>query len=325
MYIGSCSGVFYAVDRKSGTVRWSYDTGIDGEPAQFHGDPVVAGDLVITGCDLTSLPHTYAFERESGELRWKSARSVLESDIVDFGGTVIGRRWNGDLLALDAGDGQLRWSVQPVDYTYRFRSDDSPIENGGIVFFGGVDGHVYAVAAETGRVVWRRDLGDAITTSSVTGGDDVYVGAAGGGLFRISAADGSLLAERSAAGRPIGRPALSAEVVIFLISDVGLVAYDRALAEVRWSKRAASTWRSLQPIIWRDMVVAGTADGQVLGYRIADDTEALSHDVGDVVRGLGADQETLYIGTFGGTLHAWRPRSRQEKQCRWHLFLTELL
>ena len=175
------------------------------------------------------------------------------------------------------------------------------------MFFGGVDGHAYAVTADSGRVVWRRDLGDAITTSPVTDGDDVYLGVAGGRLYRLSAVYGSLLAESSNDGRPFGRPALSADVVVFLVADVGLVAYDRALAEVRWSKRAASRWNSLQPIIWRDMVLAGTADGEVLGYRLTDGSESLSHSVGGVIRGLGADDETLYIGTFGGTLHAWRP------------------
>ena len=52
--LGSCSGRFYALDSASGMPRWSYDTRQDVEeagPAQFHGDPLVLGDQVVTGSD----------------------------------------------------------------------------------------------------------------------------------------------------------------------------------------------------------------------------------------------------------------------------------
>ena len=69
LYQGSCTGVFYALDRRTGEVRWAHDTAPDGEPASFHGDPLVSGDLILTGADAPNLGHLYAFELETGAVR----------------------------------------------------------------------------------------------------------------------------------------------------------------------------------------------------------------------------------------------------------------
>ena len=45
IFLGSCSGAFYAVDAATGRVRWSYDVKQDGNQSSFHGNPVLASDL----------------------------------------------------------------------------------------------------------------------------------------------------------------------------------------------------------------------------------------------------------------------------------------
>ncbi len=46
LFVGSCSGVFFAFDKANGDVRWAYDTTTDGPRANFHGDPVVTDTLI---------------------------------------------------------------------------------------------------------------------------------------------------------------------------------------------------------------------------------------------------------------------------------------
>ena len=71
LYVGSCAGRFYCLDRKSGAEIWSYDITADGAQRSFHGDPLVAGELILVGTDGDGIGHVYAFEQSTGKVRWK--------------------------------------------------------------------------------------------------------------------------------------------------------------------------------------------------------------------------------------------------------------
>ena len=110
LYIGSCSGVYYAFDRSTGEVLWSYDTAADGARASFHGDPLIAGDLVITGSDHTLGGTAYAFDHLTGEVRWTIDVGGLETDLIQASDLVIGGTSDGSLIALDIATGEQAWS-----------------------------------------------------------------------------------------------------------------------------------------------------------------------------------------------------------------------
>jgi outer membrane protein assembly factor BamB len=307
VFVGACSGRFIALDRQTGKLRWSYDTKQDGEAAQFHGDPVVTDQYVVTGSDRTTLSYTYAFTRETGQLLWKRGNSTFESDLLRLEGAVIGRRWNGDLLSIALEDGETLWTVRPRDYLYRFHLDDSPVECGGVVYFGGVDGLLYAVAGLEGTVLWHCDLGTRITTTPVTDGSDLYLGLATDKIVRLTAAGGKVTAEIACQARPHGRPVLAKDAVIMLLGEATLAAFDRDLLQMRWSREAARSWSSHQPLLWNDIVIVGTPSGRLMGFRGSDGAEALSLTVEGRIRGLGAAGDVIYIGTMEGMLYAYRP------------------
>ena len=66
MFIGSCAGNFYAINKSTGQLRWSYDIRKDGNQQSFHGDPLVTNDLILIGtdrsCDPNGVGHVYAYE-----------------------------------------------------------------------------------------------------------------------------------------------------------------------------------------------------------------------------------------------------------------------
>lgn len=137
--------------------------------------------------------------------------------------------------------------------------------------------------------------------------DDVLcVGVADGALHRLAVGDGSILATRETGGRPQGRPAITQDALVVLVGSDAIVAFTRSLSTAMWSQSGGSEWSSLQPLLWDDVVVVGTREGDVVGYRTADGTEAWRFAVEGVVRGLGADDATLYVGTLAGTLYAVR-------------------
>jgi len=63
-----------ALDKKTGQVKWDYDIRKDGEQSQFHGDPLIADQLVVIGTDGRSgtfMPSKERQERCAGNTKLK--------------------------------------------------------------------------------------------------------------------------------------------------------------------------------------------------------------------------------------------------------------
>ena len=92
MFIGSCAGNFYAINKTTGQLQWSYDIRKDGNQQSFHGDPLVTNDLILIGtdksCDPNGVGHVYAFERDSGKVRWKYRSTSAPTDIIQLNSNV---------------------------------------------------------------------------------------------------------------------------------------------------------------------------------------------------------------------------------------------
>ena len=116
MFIGSCAGNFYAVNKTTGQLQWSYDIRRDGNQQSFHGDPLVTNDLILIGtdksCDPNGVGHVYAFERDSGKVRWKYRSTSVPTDIIQINSSVykgcirsIGS--SGDMLFVGVQEGTI--------------------------------------------------------------------------------------------------------------------------------------------------------------------------------------------------------------------------
>lgn len=51
----------------------------------------------------------------------------------------------------------------------------------------------------------------------------------------------------------------------------------------------------------------GDEEGFVLAYRLSDGTQAWSHQLSGVIRGIGASDDVLFVGVLGGKVYALRP------------------
>ena len=114
VYGASCSGVLYALDKSSGETRWRYDTAQDGPSASFHGDPVVTDELLVISSDVSPAGFVYAFEIETGAVRWKTPvpPQGVTSHLVRYGSSVLGLTPEGRLMAFDLATGAELWAVE---------------------------------------------------------------------------------------------------------------------------------------------------------------------------------------------------------------------
>jgi len=309
VYVGSCNGMFRALEKKTGKVRWTYDTTQDGDPVQFHTDPIVVEDLIVTGSDLVhGAARIYAFEQATGKPRWKRPLgSGASADILRVGSNVVVVDYENEIVSLDWKTGEVVWKFatgRPNDDADRGRA---PAAADGRVFFGGLDGAVYALDAGSGAVVWKRALGGRITTSVALapGGRGIYVGNSNGHLYRLDPKMGSVTADFSAGVAPEGRLLFAEDSLLVFLGEQKLACFDPALKSMRWSESASGPWTSSRPYVWKHAALAGNKRGELFALRISDGIRLWSETFEGMVRGIGSEEDALYVGTIQGRVYAW--------------------
>lgn len=307
--MGSCSGTYFALDRSTGEARWTYDTRRDGDPAQFHGNPLVTEDLVVTGSDGQGAGYVYAFDRKTGELRWKTPVGGQDTDLVRSGGLAIGGTTPGDLVALDLASGRVAWRFAPAERPYARWHSRSPVLSDGRVFFAGPDGKVRALEAASGKVLWERDLGSNVTAALLAAGTGLYAGAADRRLYRLDLATGAVTARIELEAAPYYSLTAAGDSILALLGESTLAAFDAELKGMRWKRTAAAEWTTPRPLVAGDTVLVG-GPGELSALRLSDGSPAWSLKVHGSPRGLSLAGPVLYLGTVRGALSAYETPGR---------------
>ena len=182
-----------------------------GEIGSFQSSPIVYDGVVY----VTSPYRTYAFNATNCAPIWTHNYYVdMPSPVWTSRGAAIYRGKifrvtpNGHLIALDSKTGKLLWDALLCDETLGYWLSAAPVAYDGKVFIGlagadfGADGHIYALDADTGRVVWTFN---PIPTGKEVGAETWRAGADHGGgstwsTYTIDPKNGLFLAS-------IGNPA----------------------------------------------------------------------------------------------------------------------
>jgi hypothetical protein len=329
VFIGSCAGTFYGLDKQTGQVRWSYDIHKDGDQTSFHGNPLITEDRVIIGTDGDGIGHVYAFDKRTGKLIWKYPitrgfrnRYGVSTDIVRAGSNVYGVTLVDELLCLDLESGRLNWSFQkpyvgPDKDTWYWPS--SPTVAGSRVYFGAINGSMYAIDGRSGKLLWRRDLSARVSASPIVIDDSVYVGTADHHLYRLKQSNGDVVAKLEVETIPVGPLVTAGHSLLTILNPGGgpggsqvLACIDPSLSKVLWSQRPSKDWSMRQPLVWNNTVLAGNEAGELFAYRLADGRPQWSHPFKGTIRSIGNSGEVLYIGTLGGTVYAYAPEKASE-------------
>lgn len=135
LYVDSFDRKLYAVDQRTGQIRWSAQA-----DNILMSTPVVRDGLVIVG---------------SGK------DGFLKPD--DPNSQVWGRNEGDDLLAFSTADGHLVWKVHTQG-----QNMPSPAIDGDAVIFANGDAHAYALDLKTGKQLWMVPLPGISTMASMT-------------------------------------------------------------------------------------------------------------------------------------------------------------
>ena len=310
IYVGACSGVFSAIDRSNGKPLWLYDVADDGDAREFHGNPVATKDRVFIPTDGGQIGHIYAFDRVTGDVKWKYAHrgkgnSGFTSDVLLDGDRIIGVTVDERIVSLNAATGAEQWSF-PIEAKRRRVGMSAALANGR-VFFGSSNGAVYALNSQTGKQLWKTQLDAATSTAIAVSGKAIVVGTEGKKFYRLRATDGRVIGSLDLDVVPEDTPATSVRGV-YVVNEKEVMLVNPNVTRVLWHADSTSKWTSPRPRLWRGWVIVGDRDGVVDALDEASGAIVWSQKIHDKpIRGIGSDESTLYVGTIDGQVIALRP------------------
>jgi outer membrane protein assembly factor BamB len=320
VYVGSGDGFLYAIDARTGDVRWRQQLGagpVTSTPAVADGlvyvngrDGVFRALRVADGRAAWSIkagpPVSLAWGEESGQFYTSSA--TLTDGAVLFGAT------DGHVYAADARTGRERWRFAAGARVY-----STPAVANGVVYVGTQRGVVHAIDLGTGKARWRYETAGAALESRKFGYDRttvqsspavvdgvVYVGARDGWLYALEAASGT---ERWRLDHEISwvntSPAVSDGLVFAGSSDRRFVhAVDAATGKQAWRTEAAAlVWSS--PVVDAERVYVGDGAGNIYALEKGTGKEAWRYRGGAAVFSSPTLHEgRLYYGSDDGGVYA---------------------
>jgi len=307
VYVGSCSGTYFALDAESGEPRWSVDMSPPGGTTTFHSNPVLVGDLIITSTDGESDGTIYALEKNSGVVRWARAleEGQVVSDLRQSHGQLYALTRAGTLVALDLQDGSTRWIVRAARDLHESRG--SVLVEDDVVYLGGLDEHVYAIRPQDGSIVWTRDLGAHVSTSLALRGGSLYAGTGDDRLHRLDASTGASLATFTLPEDPGGKLLATESSIVVLGHEPSsfVAALDPELQGIVWTA-PERPWNTIRPVVWRERLILGDTEGSLVGLDVRTGAVVWEDVLRGRLRGLGHTPETLYVGSTAGRLFAYR-------------------
>jgi outer membrane protein assembly factor BamB len=282
LYFGGDDGNIYAVDLETGRQIWKRTTG-----GPVPCTPAVANGTVYAGSYDGKF---YALNAQTGAIKWKFATEgerrfeakgihglqpknqtiadqfdvFLSSPVVALGAVYFGSG-DGNLYALDATSGELKWKFKTGDVIHA-----SPAYADGVLFVGSWDSYFYAVDAATGKEKWRFHGGEdplvhnqvGFQSSAAVVNGVVYVGCRDSNLYALDAATGKekwkFFNELSWV---IVSPAVIDGKVVFATSDSSLFHVADAATGKSLLKQQDKAFMFSSPVVAGDVVLIGVMNG----------------------------------------------------------------
>jgi outer membrane protein assembly factor BamB len=315
VYIGSCAGKFYALEKATGVVRWSYDIRQDGNQQSFHGNPLFVGDLVLIGtdksCATDGIGHVYAFEKNTGAVRWKYRTTSASTDILQVGPKVYFGSIQDTWTALNLNNGSLAWSFSTgasnPDCTY----PKTPVADQSHVYVAGIDGFIYSLDAMSGRILWKRQLPATPSTSLVLKDGLLFVGTNDNHIYRLKSESGATEADIVVDAKPVGRPISSGKVIFSFLENRSdrtgyIVSLNSDLRSINWMQKSSPDWASERPYISKGLIIAGNCRGELASFRASDGAPQWKINLKGCIRSVGDSGDTVFVGVQEGTVYALR-------------------
>lgn len=196
----------------------------------------------------------------------------------------------------------------------------APVASGDNLFAADVRGRVVAVNRHNGDDLWEVDVEANLTGGVGAGYGLVLVGSEEGEVIALSAADGSQRWRSTVSSEVLAAPQVNGQVVLVQSTDDNLHALDPETGERRWTYDNTVPVLTLRgtsrPLLGDNLVVAGFANGKLVGLNAANGQLVWEYRVGiptgdselerivDIDGELAAAGDTVYAASYQGRVSA---------------------
>lgn len=319
VYAGANDGLLYAFHGATGRLRWTFDTRIP-----FFGiysAPALGADGTLY---FGSKRRVYALTppaADGGEANVRWSLDVVDmqtSPVLADDGTLYlavndtqsyeGTSIVGALRAPPSGTRpQVVW-----DRKLPKGMVSSPALANGVLFFGGFDGHVYALDASTGSERWKTTIGSPVEVSPAISEDGIlYIGANDGIVYALDSGTGAerwRFETRKATDGIFSSPAIGVDGTVYIGANDGYVyALNGQTGGLIWEFSAGLPVLSSPTVDPTGAVYVGSDNGILYALRngrvlwiLGTEGAVLATPV------IGADG-TVYFGSMDGKFFAVGP------------------
>ncbi len=312
LYIGSSSGMFFALRATDGHLRWKAKLGA------VVSAPVIVGNLLYIGNKEGVLR---ALDAQTGKEKWKyGSRGAIEQPPVATGDLIVFANEADQVIALDAATGKYKWqfkSETPEEYTLRGHAGLAV--DGELLFTGFSNGTLVALRRDTGSVAWSTSLkAEAerfmdVDATPIVLGDRIYASSSSGGVFALDKATGLVRwrvpfydAKQPSSSGNVGGLATDGRTIYVSVADLGTYAID-LYGNVIWRVGANGGGEPAAPVIAGDLLIYSLAeDGLFLANRRTGETVEY-FDPGDGISAapVVSNDGRLYVMSNRGILYAF--------------------
>lgn len=250
--------------------------------ANVHGEllapPLLVADLVAV---RTTDGRVVALDIQTGEQRWDTVREVPSLVIRGLAApTSDGRRIyagfdNGKVAALSIGDGSMIWESTIAAPTGASELENIVDVDGNLVHFAqevyatSYNGHAAALAAESGEIIWRRELSSV--NSPAIGQGDVFVTDVGSVVRAFDRLSGTTVwTQDKLRARGLTAPAVLGNLVVVGDFEGYLHFLDIATGEMVARISHGGEPLNAPPLVIGDLLIVLSGDGELSAYRRKD-------------------------------------------------------
>jgi eukaryotic-like serine/threonine-protein kinase len=180
----------------------------------------------------------------------------------------------------------------------------SPIVANGIVYFGSLDHHVYAVDAKNGTKIWDFTADGQVYPTPAYYNNAIYVGSDDHNFYALDAKSGSLLWKYATGNQVQSSAIISDGIVYFGSSDYNFYALNATNGGQLWNFTTGNSVIS-SPCLTNGVVFFGSYDHKLYALDAQTGAEKWNYPTGNAIESSPVfGDDTIYVGSHDNTTYA---------------------
>jgi len=247
IYAASSSGIFYALDAKTGIQKWS---------ESYAGENIkhtISGKLVFIRTD----EGIYTVDKKTGQVKWEQKINGISSEPIVCNNQLIIGYSNGCISAYNIESGDFEWTYEISDSKDSLHI--SELQDN--IIYVGSGKTCYAFDVTNKKIIWKYETKGVITASPRIENNVVYFGSWDGNIYALDYKTGEYKWSFKTGWGIDSTPDISDNMVYVGSLDNNFYALDKENGEAKWFFTCKSAIHS-SPVVYGDYVFFGCDDGR---------------------------------------------------------------